>query len=48
MTSFRRALLVLLVAVATLGVAEPEGRPQGWYAVVDTTLGSFTFRLLPE
>jgi peptidyl-prolyl cis-trans isomerase A (cyclophilin A) len=48
MTSVRRALLALLVAVAASGVAEQQGRPQGWYAVVDTTLGSFTFRLLPE
>lgn len=48
MTSIRRALLVLLIGCATLGVAEQQGRPQGWYAVVATSLGSFTFRLLPE
>jgi peptidyl-prolyl cis-trans isomerase A (cyclophilin A) len=51
MTSVRRGLLlllVLLVAVAASGGAEQQGRPQGWYAVVDTTLGAFTFRLLPE
>jgi peptidyl-prolyl cis-trans isomerase A (cyclophilin A) len=48
MTSARRALLILPLAIATLAVAEGQGRPQGWYAVVDTSLGSFTFRLLPE
>jgi peptidyl-prolyl cis-trans isomerase A (cyclophilin A) len=48
MTSARRMLLVFLVAIATLGVAEQPGRPEGWYAVVSTTLGSFTIRLLPE
>ena len=48
MNSFRRALLVGLVGVAALGAAEQPERPQGWYAVVDTSLGSFTFRLLPE
>jgi peptidyl-prolyl cis-trans isomerase A (cyclophilin A) len=48
MTTIRRALLVLLVACASLGAAEQQGRPQGWYAVVETSMGSFTFRLLPE
>ena len=48
MTFIRRALLVLVFATAVSGVAESQERPQGWYAVVDTTLGSFTFRLLPE
>jgi peptidyl-prolyl cis-trans isomerase A (cyclophilin A) len=48
MTWVRSALLVLLIGCATLGVAEQQGRPQGWYAVVTTSLGSFTFRLLPE
>lgn len=47
MTPVRRALFVLL-AMTAAGVAEPQGRPQGWYAVVETNLGSFTFRLLPE
>lgn len=36
-----------LAAAAALGTAEPA-RPPGWYAVVETTLGSFTLRLLPE
>ena len=48
MTTMRRALVVLLVACASLGVAEQQGRPHGWYAVVETSMGSFTFRLLPE
>ncbi len=48
MTPIRRALLVLLIGCASLGAAEQPGRPQGWYAVVETSLGSFTFRLLPE
>lgn len=48
MTSTRRALLVLLTGIAALGVAERQARPQGWYAEVETTLGSFTIKLLPE
>jgi peptidyl-prolyl cis-trans isomerase A (cyclophilin A) len=48
MTVFRRSLLVALIGIATLGVAEPQGRPEGWYALVETSLGSFTIRLLPE
>lgn len=48
MISVRRALLVFLIGIATLGVAEQPGRPQGWYAVVETSLGSFTIKLLPE
>ena len=48
MTTIRRVLLVLLVGCASLGVAEEQGRPQGWYAVVETSMGSFTVRLLPE
>lgn len=48
MTTIQRALLVLLIGCASLGAAEQPGRPQGWYAVVETSLGSFTFRLLPE
>ena len=48
MTSARRALLVLAVGIATLGVAEQPARPEGWYAVVETSLGSFTIKLLPE
>jgi peptidyl-prolyl cis-trans isomerase A (cyclophilin A) len=49
MTPVRRTLLILLVAAASLGAApQTTERPQGWYAVVDTTLGSFTIRLLPE
>jgi len=48
MIAARRALLVGLIVLASLGAAGEQERPQGWYAVVDTTLGSFTFRLLPE
>ena len=48
MTPVRRALLVLVVGIAALGVAERPERPQGWYAEVDTTLGAFTIKLLPE
>jgi peptidyl-prolyl cis-trans isomerase A (cyclophilin A) len=48
MTAAGRVLLVLLAGMATLGAAEQQGRQQGWYAVVTTSLGSFTIRLLPE
>jgi cyclophilin family peptidyl-prolyl cis-trans isomerase len=37
------------VVAASPGAApQAEERPEGWYAVVETTLGSFTVRLLPE
>lgn len=49
MTPARRTLLVVLtLAVAALGATAKVERPQGWYALVDTTLGSFTIRLAPE
>jgi peptidyl-prolyl cis-trans isomerase A (cyclophilin A) len=49
MTPARRAWLVALVAVASMAAAPPQpDRPQGWYAVIETSLGSFTVRLLPE
>jgi peptidyl-prolyl cis-trans isomerase A (cyclophilin A) len=48
MTSGRRALLVLLVGLASLGAAPGPARPEGWYAEVETTLGSFTIHLIPE
>jgi peptidyl-prolyl cis-trans isomerase A (cyclophilin A) len=49
MTSARRTLLVLLIAAASLAAAPQKAdRPQGWYAVFETTLGSFTVRLFPE
>ena len=48
MSSRRRALLLLLLSVAMLGMAEPQARPEGWYAEVETSLGAFTIRLLPE
>jgi peptidyl-prolyl cis-trans isomerase A (cyclophilin A) len=49
MISARRALLTLLVvAVALSATAQEKERPQGWYAEVTTSFGSFTFRLLPE
>lgn len=48
MTTARRALLAVLIAVAARGVAAEPERPEGWYAEVETSLGSFTIRLLPE
>ncbi len=48
MTVARRALYALLALIAASAVADEPGRPQGWYAVVDTTMGSFTFKLLLE
>jgi len=48
MTSVRRGLFVLSIACASLGATAQSVRPQGWYAEVETSLGSFTFRLLPE
>jgi peptidyl-prolyl cis-trans isomerase A (cyclophilin A) len=48
MSSLRGGLLVLAIALLASGAAEAPARPEGWYAVVDTTLGTFTFRLLPE
>ena len=48
MTSSRWALLALVLATVSTAAAAPPERPQGWYAVVDTTMGSFMFRLLPE
>jgi cyclophilin family peptidyl-prolyl cis-trans isomerase len=49
MTSGRRAILIALVATASLGAASQQReRPQGWYAIFDTTLGSFTVRLFSE
>jgi len=48
MTFAWRAFVVALVAIASLAVAGEEGRPGGWYAEVETSLGSFTIRLLPE
>lgn len=48
MTRPGRTLAVLLIAMASLGVADNPERPRGWYAVVDTSMGSFTFRLLTE
>ena len=48
MTAARRALLVVLIAATALGVAGVPARPEGWYAEVDTTLGSFTIKLIPE
>jgi len=37
-----------IAAAAALGAAPETARPPGWYAVVETSLGSFTLRLLPE
>jgi peptidyl-prolyl cis-trans isomerase A (cyclophilin A) len=48
MTLSRRALLVLLVVGAALGAAGDPPRPEGWYAEVETSLGSFTIHLIPE
>jgi len=49
-TGARRALAVALLAVTPLALAkeQPAERPVGWYAIVKTTLGSFTVHLLPE
>ena len=49
MTPVRRAGLVALLAVASMAAASPQpDRPQGWYALIETSLGSFTVKLLPE
>jgi cyclophilin family peptidyl-prolyl cis-trans isomerase len=48
MTFSRWTLVALVLATVTAAVATPPERPQGWYAVVETSMGSFTFRLLPE
>jgi cyclophilin family peptidyl-prolyl cis-trans isomerase len=37
-----------LIGWTGLSAAEPQARPEGWYAVVETTMGSFTIHLLPE
>lgn len=54
----KRALRVACLAAALLfppvattaepGAGPAEGLPEGWYAVVDTSKGSFTIRLLVE
>ena len=55
-----RVLAPVLIAAAAAGVAaariapvvspseSPAGRAPGWYATVETTMGAFTIRLLPE
>ena len=48
MTAGLRALSVALIATAALGVAGVPARTEGWYAEVDTSLGSFTIKLIPE
>ncbi len=48
MTVVRCAFLALVLGLSALGASEPQGRPQGWYAVVETSMGSFTIKLLPE
>lgn len=49
MTRVRRAFLVALAAVvSTTAAPQPPQRPQGWYAVFDTSMGAFTVKLLPE
>jgi len=49
MTFARRAILVASAAVVLSATAAPKPTlPVGWYAVVDTTLGAFTIKLLPE
>ena len=48
MTSIRLGLCALLIVGASLGVGAQSVRPDGWYAEVETSLGSFTFRLLTE
>ena len=50
MTGFRRGLTFALLAAALLAAAKEKSpqRPVGWYAVVKTSLGSFTIHLFPE
>ena len=48
MTPARRALAAAVIACASLGAGATVQRPQGWYAVVETTMGTFTIHLLPE
>jgi peptidyl-prolyl cis-trans isomerase A (cyclophilin A) len=48
MTRARRPVAALLAVAAIFAIAAAAERPQGWYAVVETTLGTFTFRLVPE
>ena len=43
-----RALMVVLTAALATGVAGVPERVEGWYAEVDTSLGSFTIKLVPE
>jgi peptidyl-prolyl cis-trans isomerase A (cyclophilin A) len=48
MTTGLRALLAVAIATAALGTAGVPARTEGWYAEVDTSLGSFTIKLIPE
>jgi peptidyl-prolyl cis-trans isomerase A (cyclophilin A) len=48
MTFAGRAIAVLVVTAATLGAAPATSRPSGWYAVVQTSMGSFTIQLFPD
>jgi len=49
MKSVRRALLALWALTLVGNVpATGAGRPAGWYAIVETTMGSFTIHLLPD
>ena len=48
MTAGARALLVGLAVAAATGVAGVPERAEGWYAEVETSLGSFTIKLIPE
>lgn len=48
MTGALRALLVVLIATAALAAPGVPARTEGWYAEIDTSLGSFTIKLIPE
>jgi peptidyl-prolyl cis-trans isomerase A (cyclophilin A) len=48
MTPALRAIPLLLAATIATGTPPSPARPQGWYAVVETSMGSFTIHLLPE
>ena len=48
MTAVPRALLLALAAAMTTGATGGPQRPEGWYAEVDTSVGSFTIKLIPE
>lgn len=48
MTLARRSLLVLAAAALAMATAGLPARTEGWYAEIETSLGSFTIKLNPE